>query len=93
VLWSAQPGLVDGQGEVLNKGSFQHIALANPQLAPYGAAALEALAKLGLADRLRPGMKVLGVSARTGAGMTEYLDLLEAGLAAARGTAAAGGGR
>jgi len=54
VLWSAQPGLVDGKGEVLAKGSFQHIALANPRLAPYGAAALETLARLGLADRLRP---------------------------------------
>jgi hydrogenase nickel incorporation protein HypB len=42
---------------------------------------------------VRPGMKVLGVSARTGAGMPEYLGLLEAGLAAGRGTAAAGGAR
>ena len=37
--------------------------------------------------------EVLGVSARTGAGMPEYLELLEAGLAAARGTAAVGGAR
>jgi len=50
-------------------------------------------AALASVQAVRPGMKVLGVSARTGAGMTEYLDLLEAGLAAARGTAAAGGGR
>jgi len=50
-------------------------------------------AALASVQSVRPGMKVLGVSARTGAGMTEYLDLLEAGLAAARGTAAAGGGR
>ena len=42
---------------------------------------------------VRPGMKVLRVSARTGDGMTEYLGLLEAGLAAARGTVAAGGSR
>jgi hypothetical protein len=38
-------------------------------------------------------MKVLGVSARTGGGMPEYRELLEAGLAAARGTVAAGGAR
>jgi hydrogenase nickel incorporation protein HypB len=42
---------------------------------------------------VRPGMKVLGVSARTGAGMPEYVELLEAGLAAARGAAAPGGAR
>jgi hydrogenase nickel incorporation protein HypB len=50
-------------------------------------------ASLASVQSVRPGMKVLGVSARTGAGMTEYLELLEAGLAAARGTAAAAGAR
>ncbi len=39
---------------------------------------------------VRPGMRTLGVSARTGAGMSDYLDLLEAGLQAARGEAVAG---
>ncbi|MDW5441926.1 molybdate ABC transporter substrate-binding protein [Polaromonas sp. SM01] len=54
VLWSAQPGLVDGQGEVLKKGDFKKIAIAAPKLAPYGAAAVEALTQLGLMDKLLP---------------------------------------
>jgi molybdate transport system substrate-binding protein len=54
VLWSKQPGLVDDKGEVLKSGKFQRIALANPKLAPYGAAALETLSKLGLLQDLQP---------------------------------------
>lgn len=48
VLWSVQPGLVDDKGEVLAKGGFEHLAIANPKLAPYGAAAVETLQKLKL---------------------------------------------
>jgi molybdate transport system substrate-binding protein len=48
VLWSAQPGVVDANGEVLQRGAFRHLAIAAPKLAPYGAAALETLEKLGL---------------------------------------------
>jgi molybdate transport system substrate-binding protein len=54
VLWSKQPGLVDDKGEVLRSGKFEKIALADPRLAPYGAAAIETLTKLGLLDTLRP---------------------------------------
>jgi molybdate transport system substrate-binding protein len=54
VLWSAKPGYVDGKGNVLKKGAFQHLALANPKLAPYGAAAVEVLNKLGLNAALEP---------------------------------------
>lgn len=53
VLWSAKVNFVDGQGEILKKGSFEHIALASPKLAPYGAAAIETLEKLGLGETLR----------------------------------------
>ena len=53
VLWSKQPGLVDDKVEVLRTGSFDRIALADPKLAPYGAAAMQTLNKLGLADTLR----------------------------------------
>ena len=54
VLWSPQPGLVDDKGEVLRSGRFQRLALANPKLAPYGAAAIETLTGLGLLAELRP---------------------------------------
>ena len=59
VLWSATPGLVDDQGEILITGSFKHLALADPKLAPYGVAAMEVLKNLGLAEKLRP-LIVLG---------------------------------
>ena len=48
VLWSPQASLVDNAGEVLRKGAFKRIALANPRLAPYGAAARQAMEKLGV---------------------------------------------
>ena len=54
VLWSAQPKLVDAQGEVLKTGDFKKLAIAAPKLAPYGAAALETINKLGLLSRLEP---------------------------------------
>jgi molybdate transport system substrate-binding protein len=54
VLWSAQPGFVDDQGAVLTTGRFTHLAVANPKLAPYGAAALEVLRARGLAESLAP---------------------------------------
>ena len=47
VLWSAQTGLVDNQGQVLTT-PFTRLAIADPKLAPYGAAAMEVLAKRGL---------------------------------------------
>jgi molybdate transport system substrate-binding protein len=54
VLWSAQPGFVDEQGAVLASGRFKHLAIANPKLAPYGAAAMEVLRARGLAETLAP---------------------------------------
>ena len=54
VLWSAQPGFVDGTGDVLRRGKFERIAIANPKLAPYGVAALETLSRLGVLQRVQP---------------------------------------
>lgn len=58
VLWSAQPGLVDDKGGVLKKSGFAHLSIANPKLAPYGAAAVETLQKLALYGALEPKLVV-----------------------------------
>lgn len=54
VLWSAKAGVVDEQGDVLTKNTFKKIAIAAPRLAPYGAAAVETITKLGLMAMLEP---------------------------------------
>ncbi len=47
-LWSVNPGYVDSRGDVLRQGNFQHLSIANPKLAPYGAAAVHSLNSMGL---------------------------------------------
>jgi molybdate transport system substrate-binding protein len=54
VLWSARPGRVDDQGAVLKSPDLGKVAIANPKTAPYGAAAMEAMEKLGLQAALAP---------------------------------------
>lgn len=54
VLWSATESLVDSGGLILHYGSFDHLAIANPDLAPYGAAARQTLQALGLWEELSP---------------------------------------
>ena len=54
VLWSKNPGRVDEQGEILKKGGFTKLAIANPKLAPYGAAAIEVLNHLGVMHQVKP---------------------------------------
>jgi molybdate transport system substrate-binding protein len=53
VLWSADADVVDAGGKVLESESFEHLAIANPKLAPYGAAAQEALTALGVWEQLQ----------------------------------------
>lgn len=53
VLWSARAGVVDAEGAVLRNGSFNKLSLANPKLAPYGAAAEEVLRNLHLVEATR----------------------------------------
>ena len=54
VLYSKTPGLVDGQGAVLKSDKFQKLSIADPAAAPYGAAAVQTLQKLGLYDSIKP---------------------------------------
>ena len=53
VLWSADPARVDDKGAVL-KTDLEHVAIADPKSAPYGAAAIEAMQKLGVYETLEP---------------------------------------
>lgn len=52
-LWSAQKGKVDGQGDILKRGEFRHLALPSPRVAPYGAAAVEVMERLGVRAALQ----------------------------------------
>jgi molybdate transport system substrate-binding protein len=53
-LWSPRGGLADADGAVLSRGEFEHLAIANPRLAPYGFAARELLEQRGLWDSIQP---------------------------------------
>ncbi len=52
-LWSLTPSLVKG-ADTLNSQHFKHLAIANPKTAPYGAAAMQVMQKLGVWDNLQP---------------------------------------
>lgn len=54
VLWSTKSGFVGDGVSRLQSGKFNKLALANPQLAPYGAAAVAVLEHLGLVEATRP---------------------------------------
>lgn len=56
ILWSPQVGTIDAEGKVLKSEGFQHLAIANPRLAPYGKAAREVLQAHGLWDALQGRM-------------------------------------
>ncbi len=53
ILWSPMPDYVDPEGAILETGDFNHLAIANPDLAPYGKAAREVLIARGLWDTLK----------------------------------------
>ncbi len=52
-LWSAKEGYVDAKGAVLKKNEYQHLSIANLKAAPYGLAATQVLAKLGLTEQVK----------------------------------------
>jgi molybdate transport system substrate-binding protein len=53
-LWSADAGAVDAQGQVLQQAPRGQLAVADPRVAPYGAAAMETLTRLGVLAAWQP---------------------------------------
>ncbi len=53
VLWSDRPDYIVGNDAVLRQNRFKRLAIANPKLAPYGAAAIEVLTQLKLIDAVQ----------------------------------------
>ena len=74
VLYSTQPGLVDEGGQVLRRGSFAKIAIADPTAAPYGLAAIQTMRHLGVFAPLTPKL-VKGTS------ITQAYDFVATGAA------------
>lgn len=54
VLWSLRVDRVDPQGQVLRSPDLGKVAYANPKTAPYGAAAVQVMNRLGLTANLTP---------------------------------------
>ena len=54
VLWSADASRVDANGKILSQPKLGKVAYANPKLAPYGAAAVEVMHRMGLTAALTP---------------------------------------
>ncbi|SEQ33242.1 molybdate transport system substrate-binding protein [Devosia sp. YR412] len=70
-LYSTSLDLSDGKA-VLEGGDFEKIAIADPETAPYGRAATEALAALGLTEAVTPKLV-------TGENITQTLQFIESG--------------
>ena len=54
VLYSTTLPLKEQGEQILRKGDFAHVSIANPKTAPYGTAAIEAMKKMGVYDALKP---------------------------------------
>jgi molybdate transport system substrate-binding protein len=74
VLYSKTPGLVDGAGAVLSSGKFNKLSIADPAAAPYGAAAVQTMQKLGVYGAVKPKL-VMGSS------ITQAYQFVETGAA------------
>jgi molybdate transport system substrate-binding protein len=73
VLYSPTMDMTDGAA-VLAGGAFQHLALADPRTAPYGAAGMAVLDTLGLTETVMP--KIV-----TGENITQTLQFVDSGSA------------
>jgi molybdate transport system substrate-binding protein len=73
-LYSKTPGLVDGAGAVLSSGKFNKLSIADPAAAPYGAAAVQTMQKLGVYNAIKP--KIV-----TGSSITQAYQFVETGAA------------
>ena len=74
VLYSRTPGLVDGAGQVLRGGRFDKLSIADPTAAPYGAAAVQTLQKLGVYSAVKPKIVI-------GSSITQAFQFVETGAA------------
>jgi len=74
VLYSRSPGLVDARGQVLARGGFAKLAIANPGAAPYGAAAVQTMQARRLYDALKPKLV-------TGGSITQAYQFVQTGAA------------
>lgn len=71
VLYSTTLDVTDGEA-VLKTGEFQHIAIADPKTAPYGAAAVAVMEALGVSEALTPKLV-------TGENITQALQFVVSG--------------
>ena len=71
VLYSTTLDVTDGEA-ILKAGDFQHIAIADPKTAPYGAAAMAVMESLALTDVLTPKFV-------TGENITQTLQFVDSG--------------
>lgn len=70
-LYSTSIDVADGKA-VLEAGAFEKIAIADPATAPYGQAAIETIAALGLTDAITPKLV-------TGENITQTLQFVQSG--------------
>ncbi|MGE0106319.1 MAG: molybdate ABC transporter substrate-binding protein, partial [Thiomonas sp.] len=54
VLYSTTLPVKEQGEQILRKGDFAHVSIANPKTAPYGTAAIEAMKKMGVYEPLKP---------------------------------------
>ncbi len=71
VLYAPTLDLTDGAA-VLAANAYQHLAIADPKTAPYGAAAVEVLARLGLSDAVAAKLV-------TGENISQTLQFIDSG--------------